>query len=166
MRACLILPMIVLFLPACGGGSSPPGAPPADLAAFTGAAWTGMQTFTITCEGMAQTFTSNSYSIAFVAQEGGITTASGCSLDFSVAGETASLLYEKTLYMDSAHPTEGTAECVAENGGVADGFLYQGARFVTDGGSLTGTDYGTIVQVSGDGGITDCTFTDSYAAMR
>jgi hypothetical protein len=150
---------------ACSSSSST-AAP--DLTKFTGAPWSGSVAVTIVCGGASNT-QNYSYSVTFAAQGPGITTTTGCTLDFSVSGDTATLLYENTLQMDSLNPSAGTPECLAHVGDAGvETFIYQGGTFATpDGHMLTGELHGSMsFYASIDAGPEACTFSYVISATR
>ena len=126
----------------------------AETSNFTGAAWTGTDVFTTICNGATNTQTSSD-SVTFVAEGAGVALAGGCTVDFSVSGDTATL--------------SNVPHCVQPYGDAgAEAFLYQGYTFTTtDGHNLTGADNGTLdFNTGANTAETDCTFSDVFTATR
>jgi hypothetical protein len=154
--AGMIVAASALPLAACSGGNS--SSPSSDTIStpenFTGTTWKGTSVFTASCSGFAPSTTTDSYSETFVAEGSGIALQGGCTVTFSVSGNTASL--------------SNAPHCVGPYGdGGAEAFAYAAYTLTSaDGHTLTGTNSGTLDYGYADAGFTDCTFTNTIMATR
>jgi hypothetical protein len=143
---------------------------------FTGTIWTGTETTTTLCGSDGLTTSFNAWTVAFAAQGSGIAFASaaGCTFDFSVSGDTATLSNGPVVCSNTSSAAAGTGPPVSTEGGegpVAPEQLPEEASFMTytvtstDGRHLTAIANGTVMQ-----GGTTClgtiTFTDAITATR
>jgi hypothetical protein len=133
---------------------SPEASTPVDINNFIGGSWSGTETTTGTCAGATPGTTYEPIGLAFVVQGSGIsytsTLTTGCTFDFSVSGDTATL--------SNGPVTCGTA---GADGATAEVTYSTYTLTTTDGQNLTGA-----FTVTGKSGGTNCTSTGTITAMR
>jgi hypothetical protein len=134
---------------AASGCSSKSSSP--ETSNFDGAEWTGTISGTVTCAGQSEA-ASGSFNVAFSpfgATGLTYTTEDGCTFDFSVSGDTATL-------------ANGPVTCSADTDAGVLSLTYQNLTFTSpDGVTLSGSGSGTV---SEDG--TTCTEALTIAATR
>jgi hypothetical protein len=141
------LSAVLLALTGCGSSSSSPP----ELSNFTGTAWSGADTATVTCAGKS-TMSNGTFGGTFAAQgTAGLqfTSKAGCTFDFAVSGDMGTA--------SNAPVTCSTSELGAAL--VISVTAY--TIMSSDGAHLTGTASGTLME-----GGASCTFVETITATR
>jgi hypothetical protein len=118
---------------------------------FEGGTWTGTLTQTLSCADAGTSTDTASQSMTFVSAASGFsyTDKTGCMLDFTVSGSTATL-------------SNAPATCSVSTDAGSAGLQYTSATLATtDGHHMTGQAAGTVTE----GGLS-CTFTDTVSLTR